>query len=164
MKDSDIGNAIETLRSVTGDWTSPYVTELARQFRDPFRVLISTMLSLRTKDAVTAVASRRLFELAATPAAMLKLTPHEIETAIYPVGFYRIKARNLLSVCRELIEHHAGRVPDEQRARLLKRTTAYKQNPLLRPVKFLYGLGEKLLGKLGWADNIYGVYRKSAER
>jgi endonuclease III len=113
VKDSDIGNAIETLRSVTGDWTSPYVTELARQFRDPFRVLISTMLSLRTKDAVTAVASRRLFELAATPAAMLKLTPHEIETAIYPVGFYRIKARNLLSVCRELIEHHAGSVPDD---------------------------------------------------
>ncbi len=113
MKDTDIDAVIEILRSVTRDWTTPYVTELARQLNDPFRVLISTMLSLRTKDAVTAVASKRLFQLADSPAAMLKLSPSEIEKAIYPVGFYRIKTRNILTVCRELVERYAGNVPDD---------------------------------------------------
>ena len=113
MKDTDIDAVIEILRSVTRDWTTPYVTELARQLNDPFRVLISTMLSLRTKDAVTAVASKRLFQLADSPAAMLKLPPSEIEKAIYPVGFYRIKTRNILTVCRELVERYAGNVPDD---------------------------------------------------
>lgn len=91
----------------------PYVTELARQLNDPFRVLISTMLSLRTKDAVTAVGSKRLFELANTPTTMLTLDAHAIEKAIYPVGFYRTKARNILTVCRELIDRYNGHVPDD---------------------------------------------------
>jgi len=71
------------------------------------------MLSLRTKDAVTAVASKRLFALANSPAAMLKLNTTEIETAIYPVGFYRTKARNIVTVCREIVEHYEGHVPDD---------------------------------------------------
>lgn len=91
----------------------PYVTEMARQLNNPFRVLISTMLSLRTKDAVTAVASKRLFELANSPTAMLTLDAREIEKAIYPVGFYRTKARNILTVCRELIDRYNGHVPDD---------------------------------------------------
>jgi len=113
VKDDQIHDAIEILRSVTRDWTTPYVTELARQLNDPFRVLVSTMLSLRTKDAVTAVASKRLFALANSPAAMLKLSTAEIETAIYPVGFYRTKARNIVTVCREIVEHYEGHVPDD---------------------------------------------------
>ena len=113
MTDDQIHDAIEILRSVTRDWTTPYVTELARQLNDPFRVLVSTMLSLRTKDAVTAVASKRLFALANSPAAMLKLNTTEIETAIYPVGFYRTKARNIVTVCREIVEHYEGHVPDD---------------------------------------------------
>ena len=113
MKDDQIDEAIKTLRSVTQDWTMPYVTEMARQLNDPFRVLVSTMLSLRTKDAVTAVASKRLFELANTPTAMLDLDTRAIEKAIYPVGFYRIKARNILTVCRELNERYGGHVPDD---------------------------------------------------
>jgi len=113
VTDDQIHDAIEILRSVTRDWTTPYVTELARQLNDPFRVLVSTMLSLRTKDAVTAVASKRLFALANSPAAMLKLNTTEIETAIYPVGFYRTKARNIVTVCREIVEHYEGHVPDD---------------------------------------------------
>jgi endonuclease-3 len=113
VKDDQIDEAIKTLRSVTQDWTMPYVTEMARQLNDPFRVLVSTMLSLRTKDAVTAVASKRLFELANTPTAMLDLDTRAIEKAIYPVGFYRIKARNILTVCRELNERYGGHVPDD---------------------------------------------------
>jgi endonuclease-3 len=71
------------------------------------------MLSLRTKDAVTGIASPKLFALADTPRALLKLTPRQIEKAIYPVGFYRIKARNILKVCRVLVEQYNGNVPDE---------------------------------------------------
>lgn len=113
MKDSEIHSAIKILRAATRAWRTPYVTELSQHSRDPFRVLISTMLSLRTKDAVTEVASQKLFALADTPAAMLKLTPRQIEKAIYPAGFYHTKALNILRVCRELITKHHGNVPDE---------------------------------------------------
>lgn len=85
---------------------------MAEQARDPFRVLIACLLSLRTKDETTGPASRRLFALADTPQAMLRLTPDQIERAIFPVGFYRTKARGLLRVCRELIERFGGAVPD----------------------------------------------------
>ncbi len=60
MQDDEIHRVIQILRNITRDWTAPYVTGLARQSKDPFRVLVSTMLSLWTKDAVTAVAARRL--------------------------------------------------------------------------------------------------------
>jgi len=81
--------------------------------RDPFRVLISCILSLRTKDAVTAKATKRLFACAQTPAEMLNLTKEEIEAAIYPVGFYHRKAEQILEICRVLIEQYDSRVPDE---------------------------------------------------
>ncbi len=113
MKDTDIHAVIKILRRATRAWRTPYVTELSQQRREPFRILISTLLSLRTKDAVTAAASQRLFALADTPAGLLRLTPRQIERAIYPVGFYRIKARTILRVCRVLIEQYEGRVPDD---------------------------------------------------
>jgi endonuclease-3 len=90
----------------------PIVTRLAEEHRDPFEILISTLLSLRTKDEVTAAATERLFALASTPAGMLRLSEAEIRKAIYPVGFYRNKAVTILHVCRELIERFQSRVPD----------------------------------------------------
>lgn len=116
MKDQDIDAAMECLRQATLEWTMPYVTALALRSHNPFRVLISTMLSLRTKDAVTAEASRRLFALADTPRAMVKLTPRQIEKAIYPTGFYRTKAKNILLVCQELIDRYKAQVPDDLEA------------------------------------------------
>ena len=80
---------------------------------DPFRVLIACLLSLRTKDETTLPASNRLFALADTPPAMLRLTPRQIERAIFPVGFYRTKARVILGVCRDLLDRFGGQVPDE---------------------------------------------------
>jgi len=71
------------------------------------------MLSLRTKDTTTAVAAPRLFALADTPGKMLLLKPRRIEKAIYPVGFYRVKAKSILRVCRILLEKYGGRVPDD---------------------------------------------------
>ena len=90
----------------------PIVSHLAADQRDPFVILISTLLSLRTKDEVTELTTERLFRLASTPAEMLKIPEQKIATTIYPVGFYRVKARTIHHVCRELIERFDSRVPD----------------------------------------------------
>lgn len=104
-------DAVVRLLRREAKWTTPVVSMVARERRDPFRVLVSTLLSLRTKDEVTEVASRRLFQRASTPKTLLKLTPRQIEKLIYPVGFYHTKARRLLEVSRILLEEHRGKVP-----------------------------------------------------
>lgn len=94
----------------------PSVSAIAIEKQDPFRVLVSTLISLRTKDDVTIAASRRLFALADTPETMLNLSPEEIEKAIYPAGFYRTKAKNILAVSEILMQKYDGQVPDSQEA------------------------------------------------
>ena len=89
------------------------MAEVAAERRDPFRVLIACLLSLRTKDKTTGPAAARLFALADTPEAMRRLPAKRIERAIFPVGFYRTKARVLLGVCRDLLERFGGQVPDD---------------------------------------------------
>jgi endonuclease-3 len=91
----------------------PYVTQEADRNRDPFRVLISCILSLRTKDETTAAASQRLFEKADEPRAMLELDEKTIAQTIYPVGFYNNKAKTIRAICRHLIDEHGGKVPDD---------------------------------------------------
>ena len=113
MKDEDIDKVIGTLRKLVTKWNAPIVTQEAKNHSDPFRVLISCMLSLRTKDKVTSQATHRLFSLADTPKDMLKLTERQIEKAIYPVGFYRVKAKNIKEISRQLVENSSSRVPDE---------------------------------------------------
>jgi len=101
------------LRREVPKWQTPIVTLMAETYASPFRVLISCILSLRTQDATTAAASGRLFALADTPDQMLKLTTDRIEKAIFPVGFYRTKAKTLIEICRALKETHSGKVPDD---------------------------------------------------
>ena len=113
MKDSDVHKIINILREETRKWDVPIVTLTAETSHDPFRVLISTILSLRTQDTTTAKVSKRLFELADNPHDMLKLSVKQIEKAIYPVGFYKTKARTIRYLCRELIERYKSRVPDD---------------------------------------------------
>jgi len=79
---------------------------------DPFRVLIACILSLRTQDTTTGPAAARLFAVAATPETMRRLPAARIAKLIYPVGFYRTKARVILGICRDLLERFGGRVPD----------------------------------------------------
>jgi len=98
VKDRDIEKIIEILRESVKEWKQPVVTQIAERDRDPFRILISTILSLRTKDEVTKIASERLFSLARTPEEMLRLEEEEIERAIYPVGFYRNKAKTIKEI------------------------------------------------------------------
>lgn len=78
----------------------------------PFRILIGCILSLRTKDEITYPATERLFAHADDPASMLRLRPATIEKLIYPAGFYRRKARQILDISRILLAEHDGRVPD----------------------------------------------------
>jgi endonuclease-3 len=102
---------MRTLRRQAPSWHAPAVTLIADTTGDPFRVLVSTVLSLRTQDETTAAAARRLFARAATPATMLALRATTIARLIYPVGFYRTKARAIRSICRTLLERWGGAVP-----------------------------------------------------
>lgn len=91
----------------------PAVEKIAQdQKEDPFQVLIATMLSAQTKDAVTAAASARLFEAARTPRTMLKLPAKQIERLIYPVSFYRNKAVHVKKTCERIVTRFGGRVPE----------------------------------------------------
>jgi endonuclease-3 len=90
----------------------PAIEKIAEdQQEDPFQVLIATMLSAQTKDAVTHAASTRLFRVARTPRTMSKLGVKEIERLIYPVSFYRNKAVHVKRTCEQLLSRYAGNVP-----------------------------------------------------
>jgi endonuclease-3 len=90
----------------------PAVEKISEESQeDPFEVLIATMLSAQTRDSVTAAASERLFRAARTPRTMAKLSVKKIERLIYPVSFYRHKAKHVKETCRLLIERHQSRVP-----------------------------------------------------
>ncbi len=85
---------------------------MAQQNEDPFLTLIGCVLSLRTKDEVTALACERLFAKARSPRTILALAPKILERLIYPVGFYRTKARAIRGICRDLLEKFDGAVPN----------------------------------------------------
>jgi len=89
----------------------PWLDVSSEISQDPFKVLVSCILSLRTKDSTTAAASSRLFRIADTPFSLSKLSEKTISNAIYPVGFYRTKARRLREISRDIIEHYNGKVP-----------------------------------------------------
>ncbi len=113
MKNNDVSRVIASIKRAVRSWGVPYVSRITRRRRDPFRTLISCIISLRTKDDVTAPASRRLFRLASTPRMMAKLSAKRIERAIYPAGFYRNKAIQMKEISRRIAQEHAGVVPDE---------------------------------------------------
>jgi endonuclease-3 len=107
-----VGRLLARLRRAQPAWRATALAEVAAGRRDPFHVLIACILSLRTKDETTGPAAARLFALADTPEAMARLAPRRIERAIFPVGFYRVKARVILGICRDLLARFGGRVPD----------------------------------------------------
>ncbi|MGH8013897.1 MAG: endonuclease III domain-containing protein [Candidatus Binataceae bacterium] len=109
---TNVGRALAILRRAAPAWNAPVLTLMAGEGQDPFRILIGCVLSLRTKDETTAVAASRLFARAATPAAILDLEAEEIERLIFPVGFYRTKARVIRGISRDLLKRHDGHVPD----------------------------------------------------
>ena len=113
MEEYHIYQIIGILRKKIANWKPPVITLIAETSKDPFKVLISCILSARTQDGTTIQASKRLFGIADTPEKMLKLKEWELEQIVYPVGFYRNKAKNILSTCKKLIEEYNSRVPDD---------------------------------------------------
>jgi endonuclease-3 len=103
---------ISAMSDAVGVSAVPSVSRIAREKRDPFKILVSTVISLRTKDEVTMEASKRLFRLGSTPRGVARLPVRAIERAIYPAGFYRTKARTIKTIARRVEDEHEGRVPD----------------------------------------------------
>jgi endonuclease-3 len=108
----DIDRFVAAIETNYRQWNPPIITFIANRGATPFEVLVSTLLSLRTKDEVTGAAAARLFDVARTPQAMVALTDQQIERLIYPVGFYPTKAKRLLAISRILLDRYDGKVPD----------------------------------------------------
>jgi endonuclease-3 len=109
----DIHAVMASLRTAMPQFQQPLIDQMGDAGQTPFRILIATLLSLRTKDTLTAVVAPRLFAVADTPETMRALGEEHIAELIYPVGFYRNKARSIVQICTILIEQYAGAVPDD---------------------------------------------------
>jgi len=110
MVGEDIHEVVRILKREIRRWPVP---ALAKYVETPFTILISCILSLRTQDKTTLAASDRLFEIARTPEALLKVPVKRIEKAIYPVSFYRTKARTIHAICEQLLTRFGGSVPSD---------------------------------------------------
>jgi endonuclease III len=111
-RDRTVEQVMRALARAIDGLELPAVEKIAEtQQDDPFQVLIATLLSARTQDATTAAASARLFRRARTPARMATLTTSELRRLIYPVSFYRYKARYIRATCRILLDRFGGKVP-----------------------------------------------------
>ena len=113
VTNKNIDAVVASLKEALKSLPDPSVTLVGKKWKTPFHVLISCLLSLRTKDQTTLPASERLFALANTPAEMLRVSVEKIEKAIYPVGFYKTKARTIHGVCRDILEKFGGQVPND---------------------------------------------------
>jgi endonuclease-3 len=110
MNSDHIHQVVRILRKEVRQWPIPAI---GHYVETPFTVLISCILSLRTQDRTTSAASERLFAIASTPEKMLAAPVGVIQKAIYPVSFYRVKARTIHGICEQLIERFAGEVPSD---------------------------------------------------
>jgi len=133
---AEINRIIRTLTATSRDWSPTAVGIVAEESHDPFRILISCLISLRTKDEVTAAASTRLFRLATVARSMAELPSSTIARAIYPAGFYRTKATTIREICRTLLERHGGKVPDTMEALLALKGVGRKTANLVLTIGF----------------------------
>jgi len=130
---------IRRLEAAMPEWDTTALASVAEASgRDPFRILVSCLLSLRTKDETTGPAAARLFAIADDAATLAETPVPIIERAIYPVGFYRTKARGIRSVCRELLDRYDGEVPPDLEALLTLPGVGRKTANLV--VTFAFGL------------------------
>lgn len=111
INNNNIDEVISLVKKQIEKFKAPYVTRISSE-KNPFKILVSTILSSRTKDEITKQASQRLFLKVKNPNDLIKLSIKEIEKLIYPVGFYRVKARNLKKLAEVLIKDYNGKVPN----------------------------------------------------
>lgn len=108
MLEKDIATVLRIIRKKAVDWPIPAI---GKYTKTPYKVLISCILSLRTKDKTTIEASDRLFLMADNPNSMVGLLAAEIESIIYPVSFYRVKAETVQEISKQLLDRFGGEVP-----------------------------------------------------
>jgi len=112
VENGHIEKVMELLRKESKKWENPYISDIAAKSPSyPFKILISCLLSLRTKDEVTEKAAEKLFSRAISPENMANLSLQEIEKLIYPVGFYRNKAKTIKKISEILYKKYNGKVP-----------------------------------------------------
>lgn len=111
--DERIHEIMRRLKVAYPTWKAPVVAFMSQVGQEPYRVLIATLISLRTKDEVTGPAAMRLLTRAPDVSALLRLPEKEIAQLIYPAGFYRVKAKTLRRVCTQIYERFGGKVPDK---------------------------------------------------
>jgi endonuclease-3 len=156
-------------RAITG-LELPAVEKISEeQAEDPFQILIATILSARTQDATTHAASTRLFKRARTPRTMAKLTIKEIEKLIYPVSFYRYKARYLKACCEMLVARFDGKVPSTMEELLMLPGVGRKTANLVLIVGFKSGRNicvdthvHRISNRLGWVQTKLPVETEQA--
>jgi len=138
--------------------TLPSVSAVAQENRDPFRVLVATMISLRTKDEVTLRASAALLSQAPSPATLAALPEQRIARLIFPAGFYRTKAKNLRETARRIVEQHGGAVPSTMEELLALPGVGRKTANLVRNLGFgLSGICvdthvHRISNRMGWVE------------
>src|SRR5262245_45747233 len=115
MRPDDIHNVVRILKREVRQWPVP---ALANYVETPYTVLISCILSLRTQDKTTLAASERLFAIATDPLTMLNVPVAKIQKQIYPVSFYRVKAKTIHEISRQLLDRFEGKVPEDLEALL----------------------------------------------
>jgi endonuclease-3 len=134
----------------------PSVSEVARVNGEPFRVLVATMISLRTKDEVTARASGKLLAAAPTPRVLAGMPESRISRLIYPAGFYRVKAKSLRKAARIIVDTYRGTVPSRMEDLLALPGVGRKTANLVRNLGFgLPGICvdthvHRVSNRLGW--------------
>ncbi len=133
VTNQNIAKVIQALRRAVKRWPEPVVGHYKQ---DPYATLISCLLSLRTKDETTKGASERLFRLADTPQSMVRLAAPVIERAIFPVGFYKTKAKTVLSISQALLDRFNGKVPDDLEALLTLKGVGRKTANLVITLAF----------------------------
>lgn len=113
MKKEDLTKVLDILRKEFPKWNAPVVHMIAQHNNDPFRVLVCALLSTRTKDELTWKVCKSFFERVKSVEDLLNLPTNEIEKLIYPVGFYRVKAKQLKEIAKILVNEYDKRVPDK---------------------------------------------------
>ncbi len=118
MKEHEIHQIIPILRETIKQWPPALVDGMAQTERNPYKILLATILSLRTRDSMTARVVPKLFALADMPGEMVKHSPETIAEVIYPIGFYHNKARQIVEISQILLTEHDGQVPSDLEALL----------------------------------------------
>jgi endonuclease-3 len=177
-KPQNVERVMRTLgRAITG-MNLPAVEKISEaQAANPFQILIATLLSARTQDATTHAASTRLFRRARTPRSMARLGLNEIETLIYPVSFYRNKARHVKACCETLVERYGGRVPSTVEELVALPGVGRKTANLVMILGFKSGQNicvdthvHRISNRLGWVrtrepeETEQALYRSTAPR